>query len=262
MSEFANETVLQLTFRQMQGQFKEPKFYAYMIVAILILTMSGPFGTLEHYNFLERFAYWAILTPTTYLLASSVATIVTVSLTRKNLNSWLAYICGGTTAGIIVGIFVWLFGIFLDQSFGQSISGLLTAMTYTIPITIGVTMLFKISEKTSEDKLQARTSNNKFFERIPKRLGRDVISLNSQDHYVKVTTSIGSELILMRLSDAIIELDGLDGIQPHRSWWVAKKHATQIRTENGKKIIQLSNSDLVPISRSKIKDVSDYLNKI
>lgn len=262
MSEFANDTVLQLTLRQMQRQFKEPKFYAYMIVAIIILTMSGPFGTLEHYNFLERFAYWAILTPTTYLLASGVATIVTVSLTRKNLNSWLAYICGGTTAGIIVGMFVWLFGVFLDQSFGQSISGLLTAMTYTIPITIGVTMLFKVSEKTSEDKLQTQMSENKFFERIPKHLGRDLISLNSQDHYVKVTTSMGSELILMRLSDAITDLDGLDGIQPHRSWWVAKKHAAQIKTDNGKKIIELSNGDIVPISRSKIKDVSDYLNKV
>lgn len=260
MSEFANDTPLQLTLRQMQRQFKEPKFYAFLVVAILILTMSGPFGTLEHYNFLERFAYWAILTPATYILASGVATWVTVTLTRKQLNSWLAYMFGGTAAGVIVGIFVWLFGVFLDQSFGQSINGLLTAMTYTIPITIGVTMLFKVSEKTSDEKPKTLTNDIRFFEKIPKKLGRDLISLNSQDHYIKVTTSMGSDLILMRLSDAIIELEGADGIQPHRSWWVSKKHVFEIKTENSKKVIELSNGDLVPVSRSKIKDVSEYLN--
>lgn len=261
MSEFANDTVLQLTLRQMQQQFKDRKFYGFMAVAILILALSGPFGTLEHYNTLERLAYWAIIAPTTYILASGVATLVTISLLRKKLNSWLAYAAGGTAAGIIVGIFVWLFGVFLDQSFGRSFLGLLTAMTYTIPITIGVTLLFKLSEKPSESETESQIADIRFFERIPKDMGRDLISLNSQDHYVKVTTSIGSELILMRLSDAIIELEGFDGLQPHRSWWIARKHAKQIKTLNGKKVIELSNGDLVPISRAKIKDVSSYLNE-
>lgn len=260
MSEFANDTVLQLTLRQMQQQFKDRKFYGFLAVVILILALSGPFGTLEHYNALERLAYWAIIAPTTYILASGVATLVTISLMRKKLNSWLAYAAGGTSAGIIVGIFVWLFGVFLDQSFGRSLLGLLTAMTYTIPITIGVTLLFKLSEKPSE-VAESNSPDVRFFERIPKHLGRDLISLNSQDHYVKVTTSMGSELILMRLSDAIMELEGFDGLQPHRSWWIAKKHVKQINTVNNKKSIELSNGELVPISRAKIKDVSSYLNK-
>ena len=260
MSEFANDTVLQLTLRQMQQQFKDRKFYGFLAVVILILALSGPFGTLEHYNALERLAYWAIIAPTTYILASGVATLVTISLFRKKLNSWLAYAAGGTSAGIIVGIFVWLFGVFLDQSFGRSLLGLFTAMTYTIPITIGVTLLFKLSEKPSE-VAESNSPDVRFFERIPKHLGRDLISLNSQDHYVKVTTSMGSELILMRLSDAIMELEGFDGLQPHRSWWIAKKHVKQINTVNNKKSIELSNGELVPISRAKIKDVSSYLNK-
>ncbi len=34
-------------------------------------------------------------------------------------------------------------------------------------------------------------------------------------------TDRGSDLILMRLSDALTELKGLEGAQTHRSWWVA-----------------------------------------
>ncbi len=260
MSEFANDTVFQLTLRQMQAQFTEPKFYGFIAVAVLILTLSGPFGTLDHYNALERLAYWGIVTPVTYVLASGVATLVTVALKRKSLNDWLAYMIGGSVAGIIVGIFVWLFGLFLDQSFGQSVSGLAKVMTYTIPITIAVTMLFKLSETKSDDKSQTTSDEIRFFDRIPKNLGRDLISLNSQDHYIKVTTSLGSDLILMRLSDAIIELEGHDGIQSHRSWWVAKQHVAAIKTVSGKKMIELKNGDFVPISRANLKDVTDYLN--
>lgn len=261
MPEFANDTAFQLTLRQMHEQFKEPKFYAYIVVAILILTLSGPFGTLEHYNFLERFAYWAILTPVTYILASGVATIVTISLKRISLNDWLSYILGGSSAGILVGLFVWLFGAFLEQSFSQSIAGLLQIMTYTIPITIGVTMLFKFSDKPTSDPSARDPIGARFFERIPRTLGRDLISLNAQDHYIKVTTSLGSDLILMRLSDAMTELKAYDGIQPHRSWWVATKHIAAIKNVSGKKMIELNSGELVPISRSKLKEVSGHLNR-
>ncbi|MEP2979737.1 MAG: LytTR family DNA-binding domain-containing protein [Lentilitoribacter sp.] len=264
MTEFANDTVFQLTLRQMQAQFTEPKFYGYIGVAVLILTLSGPFGTLEHYNFLERFAYWAILTPATYILASGVATYVTVALKRKNINDWFSYILGGSAAGVIVGMFVWLFGVFLEQSFSQSFAGLLKVMTFTMPITIGVTMLFKLSEKndknTSGEYSEENLADTRFFERIPKSLGRDLISLNSQDHYVKVTTSFGSDLILMRLSDAVVELKDHDGVQPHRSWWVSKNHIASIKVVAGKKMLELKNGDLIPVSRANLKNVTELLS--
>lgn len=268
MSEFANDTVFQLTLRQMQAQFTKPKFYGYIGVAVLILTLSGPFGTLEHYNFLERFAYWAILTPVTYMLASGVATFVTVALKRKSINDWFSYILGGSAAGVIVGMFVWLFGIFLQQSFGQSFAGLLKVMTFTMPITIGVTMLFKLSEKKSQETSVEPSvepsgenlADVRFFKRIPKTLGRDLISLNSQDHYVKVTTSFGSDLILMRLSDAVVELKDHDGVQPHRSWWISKKHIACMKTVAGKKVLELKNGDLIPVSRANLKNVTEILS--
>ena len=53
------------------------------------------------------------------------------------------------------------------------------------------------------------------------------IALQGEDHYVRIHTALGSELVLMRLGDAIQELDGLEGERVHRSWWVARRAVDQ-----------------------------------
>ena len=46
----------------------------------------------------------------------------------------------------------------------------------------------------------------KFMERLPDRLGRDVIYLDVSGHYVNAVTTEGSGVILMRFADAVAEL--------------------------------------------------------
>ncbi|WP_293441494.1 hypothetical protein [Planktotalea sp.] len=43
---------------------------------------------------------------------------------------------------------------------------------------------------------------------------------------MNVTTTLGSEMILMRMADAIDLLDGIAGVQTHRSHWAAQAHST------------------------------------
>src|SRR5690606_15189181 len=63
----------------------------------------------------------------------------------------------------------------------------------------------------------------RFLTRLPHRLkGAAIRAVEAEDHYLRVHTDQGSDLILMRLSDAVKELEGLDGAQTHRSWWVAR----------------------------------------
>ena len=50
----------------------------------------------------------------------------------------------------------------------------------------------------------------------------ELYAIESEDHYLRVHTSAGQELILMRLADAVRELAGVEGLQTHRSWWVAR----------------------------------------
>ncbi len=61
--------------------------------------------------------------------------------------------------------------------------------------------------------------------RLPAGLGREVIALQMEDHYVRVHTARGSGLVLIPLRQAVRELDatGPEGLKVHRSWWVARQ---------------------------------------
>ena len=86
--------------------------------------------------------------------------------------------------------------------------------------------------------------------RIPPRLGTALLSLSAEDHYVRVTTREGSDLVLCRLSDAVAELAPALGERVHRSWWVAKEAVASVERQNGKVSLALVNGETVPVSQS------------
>jgi hypothetical protein len=44
------------------------------------------------------------------------------------------------------------------------------------------------------------------FDRLPRHLGRRLVAVEAEDHYVRVHTELGSTLMLARFSDVIQEL--------------------------------------------------------
>ena len=81
--------------------------------------------------------------------------------------------------------------------------------------------------------------------------------MSVQDHYVEVTTTAGSSLLLMRLSDAMRETGDVEGLQVHRSHWVARAHVTAAKREGDKAILTLSDGRNLPASRSHIKALKE-----
>jgi hypothetical protein len=97
-----------------------------------------------------------------------------------------------------------------------------------------------------------------FLDRLPIRLRSSTIyAVQSEDHYLRVHTSGGEELILMRIADAIRELATLDGLQTHRSWWVARDGLADTARANGKLVLKLKSGAEAPVSRTYLKAVKD-----
>lgn len=90
----------------------------------------------------------------------------------------------------------------------------------------------------------------RLLERLPPHLQAPPIALEMEDHYVRVHTPHGSTLLLMRLSDAVLELDGLPGALVHRSWWVARDAVTGTRREGRNLRLLLAGGIEAPVARA------------
>ncbi|MCG8440795.1 MAG: LytTR family transcriptional regulator DNA-binding domain-containing protein [Caulobacterales bacterium] len=90
-----------------------------------------------------------------------------------------------------------------------------------------------------------------FFARLPAKLQRArLFAVTAEDHYVRVYTDQGDDLILMRLADAVDALARLDGMQVHRSWWVARDAVRGVDRRNGRMTLTLENGVRAPVSRT------------
>ena len=119
------------------------------------------------------------------------------------------------------------------------------------------------NEPFSSDPVTGKnTTDPIFLRRLPVDLGKNIISLEAQDHYVNVTTGKGSILVLIRLTDAIEELEGLEGLEGlriHRSHWVANTAITRTLRKNGKLLVELTNGTTLPVSRTYANDLKERL---
>lgn len=84
-----------------------------------------------------------------------------------------------------------------------------------------------------------------------------IIALQSEDHYVRVHGSKGDELLLIRLRDAITEMEGVAGIQVHRSWWVALDGIAAVDQAGRSCSVRLRNGVTLPVARDSIQRLRD-----
>jgi DNA-binding LytR/AlgR family response regulator len=160
------------------------------------------------------------------------------------------------TVGLSFGVWVWLVISWLFLG-GLQLEALLISVGYSLALTGPMTFLSWLVFRPRQAS-PASVRPAKFLERLPVRLrGAEVYAVEAEDHYLRIHTSQGSDLILMRLSDAIAELDGIEGAQTHRSWWVAKAALADATRGDGRAVLKLKDGTEAPVSRSYSKSLRD-----
>lgn len=87
--------------------------------------------------------------------------------------------------------------------------------------------------------------------KLAPRLARArLVAVEAEDHYLRIRTEAGSELVLMRFGDALEALGGADGFQTHRSWWVARTAVQTASWKAGRGELSLSDGSTAPVSRT------------
>ena len=92
----------------------------------------------------------------------------------------------------------------------------------------------------------------------PEKQGK-LLLLKSELHYLKVVTDQGSGLILYNLADAVAQLPERSGLLVHRSYWVAFDAVDELIRRGRQGELRLKNGQMVPVSRSKLNEVSRQL---
>ena len=90
------------------------------------------------------------------------------------------------------------------------------------------------------------------LDRLPPRLGRELIALQMEDHYVRAHTPLGSDLLLTPIGQAVEALDGLEGLRVHRSWWVARAAVRGAAWEGRNLRLRLAGGLEAPVARAQV----------
>jgi len=116
---------------------------------------------------------------------------------------------------------------------------------------VAIAILIRRPEAIETHAAPAAASPPKFLARMPAKLaGAELWAVEAEDHYLRLRTSLGQDLILMRLSDAIGELEGIEGARTHRSWWVAKAAVRGVERDDGRATLVLPDGAEAPVSRA------------
>lgn len=104
-----------------------------------------------------------------------------------------------------------------------------------------------------------------WLDTLPALIGRDVVSVSSDLHYLHVMTVRGRITVLGNLSSVDQELAGL-GSRIHRSHWVADRHIRRISRSARGWLCELSDGRRLPISRRRAAEIraklgSDFVVK-
>lgn len=225
---------------------------ALLLVMGVFLAVLGPFGTAERSE-LVRFIYWPAV-----IVGGGVIGIAVDILVRRWLGGFwtrLLLVTAVMTAPVTALVFA-VSSVLLGPPSNQPHLALLFFQVGVI--SFGVMGLRQLAwrgvwtERAAGDaQAEAIDPSSAFRQRLSaRRRAARLLAVEAEDHYLRVHTDAGDELITLRFSDALIELERLSGYQTHRSWWVAAAAIEAVRWRRGRGELRLSHGLTVPVSRT------------
>ena len=217
------------------------------LAAGVFLAMAGAFGS-EQLPLLPRIGYWVALIALGWLWGMLLSRLF-FSKGRLALPTWARVVLTSVAMGVPYSAVVALAGwIALRQHYTWAQApGLVGSVTLVSLVMVVINVLVdRVGPATAASDTPAR-----FLERLPLKLrGAEIWAVEAEDHYLRLHTSKGQDLILLRLADAIAELEGIEGAQAHRSWWVARDAIVDAQRGDGRATLTLKDGAQVPVSRT------------
>ncbi|MBB5723336.1 hypothetical protein FHS72_002976 [Loktanella ponticola] len=244
-----DQQVIPFALRELRDRYNERNTIVAIVSLGLILGISGPFNTITMLTLAPRTLYWLFVVATTYAVGFLISSVYRQLFANQPV--WLRIICSTLTIGTCVTI--------LMAGLNSLVFEVNPADPHkTLPEWWVVTLISAVVDVgTHLVQRRHETTPPPLMDRIAVGKRGPLISLSAEDHYVKVSTTRGHDMTLIRLSDAMKEVGDTAGLQIHRSHWVALDHVVDIQRVNDRAVAVLSNEETRPISRSYMAAVRD-----
>ncbi|MEM8959116.1 MAG: LytTR family DNA-binding domain-containing protein [Pseudomonadota bacterium] len=249
MADAVNDRVLGAVAREAVMIASRLRFWAVFAGIVTLLGVSGPFGTYDTLPLAVRLLYWAVTCIATFWIGFVTSVSVAGLAESFGARPMPATLLGGLTASLPVAFAV---GLVNAVTFGAPVlAGLLDILPAAAVISTLVATMYEMLDLDAREPVSASVGPNPtaWLDRLPARIGRDLILLQAQDHYVLAQTTQGRCLLRTSLSDATSELGGC-GLRVHRSWWVAQDWIAGLEYRSGSQVVVLRDGRQVPVGRA------------
>ncbi len=250
-------------FSQAAMSRKAMTFFA----ALAILVILRPFGSYRHLNLWEQITLWTVflmgIGGVMHLTAAWLLSVPALARWPRAVPITLAAALGAVPGSAIV-VFVNM--VFLGINMASAFPMIWSRVFFLAELIMLVEFrgwqrrpaAAEEAAPAADDEVenpapQPAAQPTPLLERLPPAKRGPLISLSMKDHYVEVTTEKGTELILMRFSDAIRELAGAAGARLHRSHWVAADHLERLERQGKRRWAVLSDGRKLPVSATYAK---------
>lgn len=215
----------------------------------LFLAAVGPFGSNTAPPFV-RFLYW----PGVIVGGGVIGVAVDEFGGRRFANPWLRWTFTSIAMTPGVCVLVWFASqLAYSSGTGPHPASLVWQVLVISAAVMGVRQLVNRANQAPESAPTALPSADDaaFRQRLsaPRRAAK-LLAVEAEDHYLRVHTDAGDELITLRFADALGELAGVDGFQIHRSWWAAAGAIEGVRWRRGRGELRLQGGLTAPVSRT------------
>lgn len=263
-----------------------------MFIVACVVGFVGPFGTYLEGDLIHRIGHWASFLAGAYVVVRPAIALGHLLarktlLPRAHIGVWVVIL----SSFPLSLLWIWGSAAIFDSAIGYAVM-LPFSLICAVAVLVVVWWAERIDQRyrahgeghgiaagprhspalVSEAPEEAQApeaaagavpqpAQPRLFERLSAGFSGPVLALQGEDHYVRVHGAGGrdglaagsAELVLMRLRDAIAEMDGAAGEQVHRSWWVAREAVAGTERQGRMIAIRLVNGLLIPVARASVE---------
>jgi hypothetical protein len=233
-------------------------------VAGVFLGLAGPFGSFLNGSAEDRVVYWVVSMWLGVAVYGVATTRIAPLARRAGVAPWfvaapLIVVATIPQAFATRALALWFWPVLVHIPIGP-LTWYLEVLLVAVPLVLGYAAWAGVLHAPPAPPASPFEQGNaddaaSLWAQMPPHLGREILCLTMEDHYVRVHTSRGGALLLMPMARAMAGLTTTEGMRVHRSWWVARAAVTRIDGPARSMRLHLINGMTVPVARRAVAEL-------